>query len=259
MTRTPAEVAPTVNRSNKPEVNPRQNASAENTHSAGDASIEHAGDASIDRADSAGDASIESGAGTVGTSRKGFMLFGQIKVEFTLPNLLTFFRILLIPVIVWLYHFKDDAIGAFCVLVLSGITDIADGFIARRFNMISDFGKALDPIADKLTQAAVLGCLGWNYPFMFLIFGVMLFKETVLFFMAYFVFKKTKAIHGSSWHGKIATAMIYATLLLYMLPLDLPHFVEIMLAILCSIMIMISFFFYLNDHAKRIKAAQKES
>ena len=77
----------------------------------------------------------------------------------TIPNLLSAFRILLVPVIVWLYCGRGDYPLTACVLVLSGVTDIVDGFIARRFRMVSDLGKVLDPVADKLTQAAALGCL----------------------------------------------------------------------------------------------------
>lgn len=55
---------------------------------------------------------------------------------------------------------------AVAVLALSGITDILDGFIARRFGMVSDVGKILDPVADKLTQGAVILCLAFRYSLM---------------------------------------------------------------------------------------------
>ena len=74
----------------------------------------------------------------------------------TIPNILSFFRLCLIPVIIWLYTVEKNDAAAGAVLILSGATDVADGFIARHFHMISDLGKVLDPIADKLTQAAML-------------------------------------------------------------------------------------------------------
>ena len=77
----------------------------------------------------------------------------------TIPNILSFFRFFLIPIIVWLYAFKGMREWATLVILVSGFTDILDGFIARKFNMMSDLGKALDPLADKLTQLAVLSCL----------------------------------------------------------------------------------------------------
>lgn len=72
-----------------------------------------------------------------------------------LPNILTIIRFLLIPVIV-LFALNNNYIAAIVVLTISGITDILDGYIARRFNLISDFGKLMDPFADKATQLTIL-------------------------------------------------------------------------------------------------------
>ena len=80
--------------------------------------------------------------------------FFEKKQILTIPNLLSVVRLALIPVIVWLYSFEQNYHAAIGVILLSAATDIVDRWIARRFNMISDFGKALDPLADKLTQAA---------------------------------------------------------------------------------------------------------
>ena len=76
----------------------------------------------------------------------------------TIPNVLSFFRLLLIPVIMWLYIVKEDPAYTMVILLLSGITDIVDGIIARKCHMVSDFGKAIDPVTDKLTQIAMLCC-----------------------------------------------------------------------------------------------------
>ena len=69
----------------------------------------------------------------------------------TIPNMLSFLRILLIIPIVWLYWI-DQPIWALAFVILSGLTDVIDGFIARKFHMVTDLGKVVDPIADKLTQ-----------------------------------------------------------------------------------------------------------
>ena len=84
---------------------------------------------------------------------KRFFSKGQI---LTIPNLLSVIRIAMIPVIVWLYSFEKNYYGVISVIILSGATDIIDGWVARHFHKVSDFGKALDPLADKLTQAALL-------------------------------------------------------------------------------------------------------
>ena len=101
------------------------------------------------------------------------------KKIFTIPNLLSMVRILLLPVFVWLYSVKKEYMAAFVVLLLSGVTDLLDGFIARRFHMISVLGKMLDPIADKLTQAAVLLSLGSRFPLLFVLAALFVLKEAV--------------------------------------------------------------------------------
>ena len=99
----------------------------------------------------------------------------------TVPNILSFFRLCLIPLIVWLYMEKQDYLLTLIVLTLSGITDIADGIIARKCNMISDFGKAFDPIADKLMVFGAFLCFlvadayaPYRYIFAVIVFVVLL-------------------------------------------------------------------------------------
>ena len=78
----------------------------------------------------------------------------------TVPNLLSFFRFCLIPVIIWSYCVKENPLLAGEILLLSGLTDLADGYIARRFHMISNLGKILDPIADRLLIFCSILALG---------------------------------------------------------------------------------------------------
>ena len=115
----------------------------------------------------------------------------------TIPNLLSAFRILLVPVIVWLYCWKADYPLAAWTLTLSGLTDIVDGFIARRFHMVSNLGKALDPIADKLTQTAALGCLLTRFGAMWWLLGVLVAKETIMAFMGLLVIRRTGAAYSA--------------------------------------------------------------
>jgi phosphatidylglycerophosphate synthase len=95
----------------------------------------------------------------------------------TIPNLLSFFRLCLIPVMIWLYTIQENYGLTTLVLLLSGITDVVDGIIARKCNMISDFGKAFDPIADKLTQVAMMFCLVTRFPWMILPLVLLVVKE----------------------------------------------------------------------------------
>ena len=79
------------------------------------------------------------------------------KERFSIPNLMGYFRLLLIPVFCYLYLAKEAYHWAAGVVLLSSLTDLFDGRIARKFNMITNLGKALDPIADKLTHGALSG------------------------------------------------------------------------------------------------------
>ena len=81
----------------------------------------------------------------------------------TIPNLLSAFRICLIPCIVWAYLVKERNDWAVGLLIVSGLTDMCDGFIARKFQMISNLGKILDPVADKLTQGSKRFRQCWLY------------------------------------------------------------------------------------------------
>ena len=72
-----------------------------------------------------------------------------------IPNALTILRFILIPFII-VYIVKEQYLVAFIFLTLSGLTDVLDGFIARKFNFITNFGKLIDPLADKTTQVSIL-------------------------------------------------------------------------------------------------------
>ena len=112
----------------------------------------------------------------------------------TIPNLLSLFRLCLIPVILWLYISKKDYLGTLIVLMISGITDVLDGIIARKCNMISDFGKAFDPIADKLTQAAMLSCLVMRFKYMIVPLGMLVIKEVFTGITAIISIRKTDTV-----------------------------------------------------------------
>ncbi len=172
---------------------------------------------------------------------------------FTVPNLLSFIRLCLIPVIVWLYCVKEKPVWTAAVLVLSGITDMVDGYIARHFNMISDLGKALDPVADKLTQLAMLCCLVSRFPMMGLPFGLLLVKEAVTGIMSLIVIRKSKQVQGADWHGKVTTALLYAMLLLHAVWFNIPPAVSNTAIGICVGMMLLSFVLYMirNTNALR--------
>ena len=131
----------------------------------------------------------------------------------TIPNFLSVIRLALIPVIVWLYSYEKNYYAAIGVIILSAATDIIDGFIARHFNMISDFGKALDPLADKLTQAALLLCLLSEYKLMCGLIVVFGLCEITKFTLGIIIAKKHDEVNGAKWYGKANTVIIYTTMM----------------------------------------------
>lgn len=162
----------------------------------------------------------------------------------TVPNLLSFFRLCLIPVFVWLYIVKEDYLWSAIVLVLSGLTDLADGFVARKFNSISNLGKILDPVADKLTQGVVLICLVINFPYILASLIIFALKEVLTGIVSLVVIRKTEQVYGAEWHGKLATLLIYIMMIAHVLWPGIPTEVSNSLILLCVIVMVLSFLLY---------------
>lgn len=162
----------------------------------------------------------------------------------TIPNILSFVRLCLIPLIVWLYLGKKKYIATGIVLLVSGITDIVDGFIARHFHMISDVGKVLDPIADKATQGIMLLCLIARFPLMWLPIILLIIKETFMTLSGFMVVRKCDVVLGANWHGKAATVLLTATMALHLFWANIPAPVSDVTIFLSSAMIVVSLVLY---------------
>lgn len=176
----------------------------------------------------------------------------------TIPNMLSFFRLCLIPVIVWLYGIKHNYVWAGYILVLSGITDMVDGYIARRFNMVSNFGKVLDPVADKLTQGVMLICLLLRFPLMIAPFVLLIVKEVFMGISGILIIKKTKIVCGAQWHGKAATCLLYGMMIIHIFWHEITPIVSMFLISACTLMIAISFVLYVARNMKIMKQAKED-
>lgn len=144
----------------------------------------------------------------------------------TIPNLLSFFRLCLIPVMIWLYMVQENYGLTTLVLLLSGITDVVDGIIARKYNMVSDFGKAFDPVADKLTQVAVMFCLVTRFPWMILPLVLLVIKELFTGITSLLTIRKTGKVEGAVWHGKITTVLLYTMMGIHLIWFHIPPLVS---------------------------------
>lgn len=168
----------------------------------------------------------------------------------TIPNVLSMFRIILIPFIIWAYCWDKNYTMTAVLLVLSGLTDMVDGFVARHFCMISNVGKFLDPVADKLTQAAVMISLVTRFSFMLLPLVILVLKEITNFILAFIFYRKSGKVYGADWHGKVATCMLYAMMFLHVVWIDIPAIVSNVLVVICAILMLLSFVLYGIKHIK---------
>ncbi len=176
----------------------------------------------------------------------------------TIPNILSFFRLCLIPVIMWLYCVEENYFWAGGILILSGITDTVDGFVARRFHMASDLGKMLDPVADKMTQAAMLFCLLTRFPLMILPLALMVVKETFMGVTGLLIIRRTGSVFGADWHGKVTTWLLYAMMILHVFWFNIPVTVSRALTGACVIMMVISLILYGRHNLKALKDGKPE-
>ena len=124
-----------------------------------------------------------------------------------IPNILTIIRFLMIPIIIFSV-INGDYLVAFILFTISGITDIADGFIARKFNLISNFGKLMDPLADKLTQVSMLAILVLQNIIPIWILVIVVLKEFIMVCGASFLYGKDVVVY-SKWYGNLATVLFY--------------------------------------------------
>lgn len=125
-----------------------------------------------------------------------------------IPNIISIIRILLIPFFVWLM-LTDRPYQAAAILVVSGISDFLDGFLARRFNWVSDVGKVLDPVSDKLTQVTVCVTLIIVLRQYWFFFAALLFKDLVMLTLGSYLVKNGVKLEGARWFGKVVTTMFY--------------------------------------------------
>lgn len=176
------------------------------------------------------------------------------------PNTLTVVRLILVPVFVitmfaplpqswrWL---------PLAIIVLSGITDMADGYIARRFNQITQLGKILDPLADKLSLLALSICIAIQFPPFWVIAVVVIVKEILQILGGGYLMKKKIKIPSSRWFGKACTAVTYCCYII-LLALPIFHLVPpmwmlwIMVVVILALMLL-AFFSYLPVYLRLLQ------
>ena len=160
-----------------------------------------------------------------------------LREVFTVPNILSYFRLLLIPLFVYWYLTAQTAqqfFRAAAALGVSGLTDLFDGKIARRFNQITELGILLDPVADKLTEGAVVLCLVTRYLWMWLLVALYAVKEGFMAVAGLMMLRRGKKLNGAKWFGKVCTTIFYVVTVLLVLWVDIPPASANALILLCG-------------------------
>ena len=165
----------------------------------------------------------------------------------TIPNLLSLFRLMLIPVYVTIYLRATDAVDyaiAAGILAVSCLTDMIDGKIARHFNMISTVGKVLDPLADKATQFTLTICLAIRYPILWHLALLFVIKEGFQLIAGLLTFRKGKMLTGALITGKVCTCVLFVSLILLVLMPNLDPRVINIITIVDGCFMFMSFVHY---------------
>ena len=131
-----------------------------------------------------------------------------VRKNLTIPNILSLLRIvILVPFVVFVV--KEDYIRAGLVLVFSGLTDLFDGYLARKLNQRTRFGEMLDPTADKLTLMTVMICVSIKFPTVFPFMLILIIKEILMLGAGAILLNLKKDPPASKWYGKISTVVFY--------------------------------------------------
>lgn len=127
--------------------------------------------------------------------------------KLTVPNILSMIRLALVGVFVAVF-FKVSYAAAGIVALVASLTDILDGYIARKYNLVTNLGQVIDPLADKLLQAAVCICIGYAYGLV-IIPLVFLAKEFCMLLGGFLILRAGKVVPPSRWYGKLGTLCFF--------------------------------------------------
>lgn len=177
----------------------------------------------------------------------------------TIPNLLSLFRLVLIPVYVYIYlnaTQASDYVWAGVVLAVSCLTDAVDGKIARKYNMISNVGKLLDPTADKVTQLALTVCLAEKYPILNPVLALFLVKECFQLVAVIVNLRRGKALPGALMAGKVCTTVLFVSFITLVIFPDMPELLVDAIALLNAAALGFSFFSYVQAYYGKNKKVE---
>jgi cardiolipin synthase len=177
----------------------------------------------------------------------------------TIPNLLSLFRLVLIPVYVMIYLNASDTSHyylAASILAVSCMTDLIDGKIARKYNMISTLGKILDPLADKATQFTLIVCLAMRYHVLLHLVFLFVVKESYQLIAGGIALKKGMMLEGALFAGKICTTILFVSLILLVMLPEIPYAYVVLIVSVDAVFMLISFSHYALTYYKKTPMIQ---
>lgn len=177
----------------------------------------------------------------------------------TIPNLLSLIRLLCCPIIVLLYHFYKESWITALVIIFAGLTDVVDGFVARKFNMVSDFGKFFDACADKVTDAILFILLVKRNSLFIAATAILVLREGMLLIYGFYALKVTEQVKGSRWYGKICACLIYAVVLSMMFFTNMPKVLENTFIIIMCVAMIISMILYIINYHKTLNSDERKN
>lgn len=178
--------------------------------------------------------------------------------------MLSALRLLMIPAFVAVY-FSEYKFISLLVYTLAWITDVVDGYLARRNNWITDLGKILDPLADKLMQLAAVTCLIIDGKLPLFVVIVLIVKELLMLAGSIFILRSKRVLVVSDWFGKLSTATMFAAVILLIFIDTPPAWLESMLSILMVGVLLFALIMYAfktfvrDDSAKKSKSKKQIS
>lgn len=175
-----------------------------------------------------------------------------------IPNILSVLRLLMIPLFVWVFFVENSPKWwCVCVFLAAEITDVIDGYLARKYGWITETGKILDPMADKLMQAAAMVCLAIENNIFIWIAVIFFAKELTLVTGALVLAKKISKVTPSSWFGKMATVIFAAFTTIFIMYPENPVLNIVLTVILAGALIFALSMYYFTIFRK-IEKANKE-
>ena len=173
----------------------------------------------------------------------------NVEMKMNVPNALSIVRLILIPFFAYLF-LNDLVYWSFVVLVVSGITDLLDGIIARHFNQITPLGKILDPLVDKMTQVAVVICLAIQYPPIIPLTIICFVKEAAQGLGGWLLLRRGVKPQGARWYGKVSTFAFYGAMAAIVAFPNMHEMLRVGLVVFVSMLMIFAFIRYFMEYLR---------